>query len=481
MSLSAPPSTDPSNEALKKSEIHLTGILESTADAILAVDAEGKVIRANRRFARLWGIPPALLQSGDDQALLAFVLDQLVDPQAFLDRVRALYASAAEDMDTLLFKDGRIVERYSSPLLLDGALIGRVWSFRDVTRQKQGEAIIQDSEARMRAMLEAVLVPMGLVTSDQRIGYVNDALLKTFGWTREELLTLDDWTLRAYPDPAYRARITAWRSERLARIASGGKDLPPIEADVTCRDGKVKTCLISWNSAESIEPGAVMTSFFDITDRKLAELESAHHATRIQGTFMQTVGLISTLGEMRDAYTAGHERRVAELSHAIGVEMGLEDRQLEGLKVGGFLHDVGNMNIPGEILSKPGRLSPVEMRMVQSHTRAGYEILKNVDFPWPVAQVALQHHERMDGSGYPDGLKGEQILLDARVVAVADVVEAMASHRPYRPALGMDAALAEIENGRGTLYDAGVVDACLRLVREKGYVISGPQFHGGKL
>jgi PAS domain S-box-containing protein len=480
MTTSLPPSPDASHEALKKSEIHLTGILESTADAILAVDADGRVIRANRRFATLWSLPQSLLQSGDDQALLDFVLDQLVDPQAFLDRVRALYASTAEDMDTLQFKDGRIVERYSSPLLLDGELIGRVWSFRDVTRQKHAEALIQDSEARMRAMLEAVLVPMGLVTSDQRIGYVNDALLKSFGWSRDELLTLEGWQLRAFPDPAYREQINDWRGERLASIASGGKELPPIEADITCKDGRVKTCLISWNSAQSIEPGAVMTSFFDITDRKAAELQSAEHAARIEGTFMQTVGLISTLGEMRDAYTAGHERRVAELSHAIGTEMGLEDRQLEGIKVGGFLHDVGNMNIPGEILSKPGSLSPVEMRMVRLHTTAGYEILKNVDFPWPVAQVALQHHERMDGSGYPQGLKGEEILLDARVVAVADVVEAMASHRPYRPALGMEAALAEIEKGRGTLYDAGVVDACLRLVREKGYVISGPQFHGGK-
>ena len=186
---------------------------------------------------------------------------------------------------------------------------------------------------------------------------------------------------------------------------------------------------------------------------------------------MSTVHVVNTLSEMRDPYTAGHERKVAELAVDIGAELGLSARQQEGLHVAGFLHDIGKITVPAEILAKPGKLSWIEHRLVQEHAQAGYEVLKNVKFPWQIAEVVHQHHERIDGSGYPQGLKGEAILLKARILAVADVVEAMSSHRPYRPARGIEAALAEIERGRGTFFDTNVVDACLRLFREKGYVI----------
>jgi HD-GYP domain-containing protein (c-di-GMP phosphodiesterase class II) len=153
----------------------------------------------------------------------------------------------------------------------------------------------------------------------------------------------------------------------------------------------------------------------------------------------------------------------------MGAELGFDPGRQEGLRVAGYLHDVGKISVPAEILSKPGTLTSIELRMVRGHAQIGYDVLKDVAFPWPVAQVALQHHERLDGSGYPHGLKGEEILLEARITAVADVVEAMSSHRPYRAALGIEAALAEIERGRGTRYDANATDACLRLYREKGY------------
>jgi putative nucleotidyltransferase with HDIG domain len=184
---------------------------------------------------------------------------------------------------------------------------------------------------------------------------------------------------------------------------------------------------------------------------------------------MQTVEAITALSAMRDPYTAGHERRVAEIAVAIGAEMGLDAHRQQGLRVAGYLHDVGKINAPAEILSKPGALSAAEFALVKEHARAGYDVLKNVEFPWPVALVALQHHERIDGSGYPQGLKGDEIILEARIVAVADVVEAIASHRPYRAALGIEKSLAEIERGRGTAFDADVVDACLRLFRERGH------------
>ncbi len=170
-----------------------------------------------------------------------------------------------------------------------------------------------------------------------------------------------------------------------------------------------------------------------------------------------------------DPYTAGHERRVSQIAVAIAEELGLDEEQQEGIRVACNLHDVGKIMVPAEILSKPSRLSAIEYALVQGHAQAGYDILKDVAFPWPVALMVLQHHERMDGSGYPQGLKGESILLGARILAVADVIEAMSSHRPYRPGQNIERALKEISAYRDVKYDATVVDACLNLFLEKGY------------
>jgi response regulator RpfG family c-di-GMP phosphodiesterase len=189
----------------------------------------------------------------------------------------------------------------------------------------------------------------------------------------------------------------------------------------------------------------------------------------LRSSMNSTVEAIASMVELRDPYTAGHERRVSQLACAIGKEMELPERQIEGVRVIGYLHDIGKIAVPAEILSKPTRLTEIEFAMVKAHPQSGYDILKNLEFPWPVAQAVLQHHERLDGSGYPQGLTAEEIILEARIVMVADVVEAMASHRPYRSAIGFEAALAEIKANRGRLYDEKVVDTCLSLFTEKGF------------
>jgi HD-GYP domain-containing protein (c-di-GMP phosphodiesterase class II) len=181
------------------------------------------------------------------------------------------------------------------------------------------------------------------------------------------------------------------------------------------------------------------------------------------------ISAIAAAAELRDPYTAGHERRVADLAAAIGRELGLPEERVHGVHLAGVVHDIGTIHIPAEILVKPARLSEIELAMIRTHCQAGHDVLKNIDFPWPIARIVLQHHELLDGSGYPLGLKGEEILLEARILAVADVVEAMVSHRPYRPAAVTDAALAEIVMKRGSQLDPRAVDACLRLFREKGY------------
>jgi response regulator RpfG family c-di-GMP phosphodiesterase len=173
--------------------------------------------------------------------------------------------------------------------------------------------------------------------------------------------------------------------------------------------------------------------------------------------------------EMRDPYTAGHQRRVSKFACAIAQEMNLSGSQIHGIKMAGDIHDLGKISVPAEILSKPTRLTDAEFSLIKIHPQVGYDILKGIEFPWPIAQIVYQHHERMDGSGYPQGLSGDDILLEARILAVADTVEAMASHRPYRPALGIDKALEEISQNRGALYDHGVADACLNLFKEKEF------------
>ncbi|MFA7346349.1 MAG: HD domain-containing phosphohydrolase [Desulfurivibrionaceae bacterium] len=173
--------------------------------------------------------------------------------------------------------------------------------------------------------------------------------------------------------------------------------------------------------------------------------------------------------ETRDPYTAGHQKRVAELACAIAVEMRLPADIIEGIHLAGIVHDLGKIYVPAEILNKPGKLSPIERELIHVHPQVGFDILKGIDFPWPISQIILQHHERINGSGYPNRLRNDDILLEAKIIAVADVVEAMSSHRPYRPAPGTDLALAEIEKNKGTFYDQGVAEACLSLFRDKGF------------
>lgn len=178
---------------------------------------------------------------------------------------------------------------------------------------------------------------------------------------------------------------------------------------------------------------------------------------------------LSSALERRDPYTAGHQQRVCQLACAIAKEMMLPDNQIEGIRIASILHDIGKISVPAEILSKPGALNAEEFNLIKLHAKTGYEILKGIEFPWPVAQIVNQHQEKIDGSGYPLKLSGEEILLEARIIEVADVVEAMSSHRPYRPSLGMDKALHEIKTKKGICYDPGVVDACLKLFTEKNF------------
>jgi HD-GYP domain-containing protein (c-di-GMP phosphodiesterase class II) len=207
----------------------------------------------------------------------------------------------------------------------------------------------------------------------------------------------------------------------------------------------------------------------DITERKKAEESLKETLVSLRKSLNTTIQVMVSAVEIRDPYTSGHQLRSSDLARAIATEMGLSQDKIEAVRMAGPVHDIGKLSIPAEILSKPTKLTNIEFSLIKEHSRGGYEMLKDVESPWPLAEIVYQHHERTDGSGYPRNLKGDEILMEARILAVADVVEAMASHRPYRAALGIDAALNEIKQNRGVLYDKDAVDSCLRLFKDEGF------------
>jgi putative nucleotidyltransferase with HDIG domain/PAS domain S-box-containing protein len=223
-------------------------------------------------------------------------------------------------------------------------------------------------------------------------------------------------------------------------------------------------------------PYALDGFVMDITEYKQVDMELKEKARKHEQAMMGTIQAISRMIAMRDAYTARHEERVADLASAVAADLGLPAGQIECVRTAALIHDIGKINIPVEILNKPGQLNPFEFHFVREHARSGYDILQGIEFPWPIADIVWQHHERLDGSGYPRGLRGEDILMEARIIAVADVVEAMASDRPYRPAVGLDAAISEITDGKGGRYDGAVVAACLRVLdgRDLSFLKGGP-------
>ncbi len=332
----------------------------------------------------------------------------------------------------------------------------------DISERHEVEQALAEAQATYRALVETQPLVGIFLMDEKEVLYRNPRTLEIFGYQPGELVGQpfsvhvmdEDWpAVERAVRAVFSGEIPIGVAEFRGRRKDGSEVRISAHGTLGCRNGK--PMLI----------GVIL----DVTEQRHAEQQIKLHVAQLEAAFMHTVEVATTLSEMRDPYTAGHERRVAEIAVAIGAELGFDAQRLQGMRIAGSLHDVGKISIPSEILSKPGKLTDIEYLMVKGHPQAGYEILKSVEFPWPVAQVALQHHERMDGSGYPQGLKGEEILFEARIMSVADVVEAMSSHRPYRAGLGIDKALAEIERGRGSAYDPVVVDACLKLFRENGY------------
>ncbi len=427
---------------------------------------EGRLINVNPRFCDMLGY--------SRQEALTHGIQELTHPddiEASMDARRRLLTGTVsyyEKEARLIRKDGREVwVRIVTSLVrpTNGAAAHFTSLVQDISRQKELEKEQRETNLRFRQLAENIREVLFLADpTDGRTLYISPAY---------EVIWLQS-TSAVYANPA--AWMEAVHPEDLAGVqhaiatarVSGNMnhDFRIVRPDGAVRWINGRTFPILDDKQRPYRLAGIAE---DITERKRSEAEIQRQVAQLEKAMYSTIEVIATMSEMRDPYTHGHERRVAEVAAAIAGEMGLAPGRIEGVRIAGYLHDLGKIRVPAEILAKPTRLTPEEFNLVKLHPQASYEILKPLQFPWPVAEIARQHHERLDGSGYPQGLKDQEILLEAKILAVADTVEAMASHRPYRPGLGVEAALAEIQAGRGKLFEPPVVDACLRLFRQKGY------------
>ncbi|MGB9836273.1 MAG: HD domain-containing phosphohydrolase [Candidatus Saccharicenans sp.] len=290
--------------------------------------------------------------------------------------------------------------------------------------------------------------------------YMNKSALTNTGYTAEEIMNLTPLDLKPEFDQ------TNFRA-LLKPLLNGSKNKQVFETYHRRKDGTTYPVEAHLQLVEVAGKKSFLAIILDISERKESQ-------KNLEKTLHGIIKAAARTAEVRDPYTAGHQEKVAELAEVIAREMNLDESRIQAVRLAAMIHDVGKIAIPPEILNKPGRLTSIEMELIKTHPTVGYEILKDIEFPWPVAEIIYQHHEKMDGSGYPRGLKGEEILLEARIISVADVVEAISSHRPYRPALGLDKALEEIKNNAGRLYDERVVRHCVELIEKKGFKFKEP-------
>lgn len=325
------------------------------------------------------------------------------------------------------------------------------------TKKTEEQLIIElaESEEKYRTIFENTGTATVILEEDTIISMVNTQFEKLSGYSKEEIENKMKWTDFVIPEDLERMK-----KYHIARRKAGEK--PPTEYKFRFidRKGKIKNIFLK----VGIIPGTKksIASLMDITESKQAE-------ERLKKTMNATIDTMSRIIEAKDPYTFRHQHRVCQLAVPLARELGLPEDRIEGIRIASLIHDIGKIGLPTEILSKPSKLTDIEFSLIKGHSQIGYDILKSIDFSYPISQIVLQHHERLNGSGYPNNLKGNKIILEARILGVADVAEAMSSFRPYRPALGIDKALEEITQNKGTLYDPEVVDACFKLFKEKGF------------
>jgi len=444
-------------EALRESETRFRTLFEAIPDTVVVYDDEGTILHMNEVGAQ------QLEWSTKD--LVGRNLREIVTPEnaaSIADHIRETHKIGWSRFETTYVSRSGwqiVAEVNEHPIKFrrEKAILSVA---RDITERKKAEDALLREKKFSDAVINSSPGLLFVIGDKGNTIQWNKNVEIVTGYSAGEIAKMNIIDFVAKED-----KKTA--AEAIQEALTKGQ--ASLEINLLSKPGKKIPFYITGRSTKIENAICVVCTGLDIIERKQAEEEVKRSYDQLHETLISTVNAMTSTVEMRDPYTAGHQRRATQLACAIAGEMGLPAEQIEGIRMAGLIHDIGKIIVPAEILSKPGPLTEVQYGMVKMHPQAGYDILKGIKFPWPVAEIVFQHHERMDGSGYPHGVKGEEIMLEARILAVADVVEAMASHRPYRPSLGIDKALEEISQNRGVLYDPDVVDACARLFAEKGF------------
>ncbi|MBT3879737.1 MAG: PAS domain S-box protein [Candidatus Scalindua sp.] len=456
-------------ETLKTSEENFRAISTAANDSIIMINDDNYILFCNVASERLFGFEKEeLIGKKIYETIIPdnFRADHIKGFKSFKNTEQGSFIGKTVEL-TAIHKDGT---EFPIELSLSAVKIKKKWNaigiIRDITERKKMLQKLKNSEKRNRVWLDSSPVCTKIVDLDFNLKYMSAAGIKA--------LKIDDVTQlyeKPYPFDFFPESFRISMTKNLEKVKETGEIITgedPV-CDIEGNELWFQATLVPVNDSEGRIDYIVVVSI-DITERKKAEEKEKLGIEKLKKTTDGVVKALALTVEQRDPYTAGHQQRVSELGCAIAEEMGLSENQVAGIRTAGILHDIGKIHIPGEILSRPSKLTKDEFNIVRTHAQAGYDILEGIEFPWPIADIVHQHHEHVDGSGYPLGLSNNDILIEARILCVADVVEAMSSHRPYRPALGIDKALEEVCKSKGICYDSDVVDACLKVIKEKGFV-----------
>lgn len=449
--------------ALKESEKRYRTLLSNIPMGVFRTtsDSEGILLSANLALAKMFGYRTI---DGVKNTRVADLYFSAEDRLKFIETITDVgsisgYEAQFRRKDGTIFWGSitaRAVKDENGDIQsFDGVL-------EDITERKRIQEALSESQERYRRLLDhnpaAIVVHVA-----GTIVYCNKASLDLVAAScPEDALGKKIFD---FVHPEYRNIVL----DRVKLCQKEGKFAEPIEEKFLRLDGKSVDVEVTAIPITYHGKPATQVVFWDITKRKQDEESIQSSLDNLQRTLEGTVDALASAVETRDPYTAGHQKQVAKLACAVAEEMELPEELIEGLRVASLLHDIGKIKIPAEILSKPALLTDIEYNLIKTHPQAGLDILKTITFPWPVGKIVLQHQERLDGSGYPQGLKGDEICIEARILGVVDVVEAMCSHRPYRSSRGVEKALEEITQHKGKFYDSNVVDACLKLFKENKF------------
>lgn len=455
-------------QSLKNAEEISSKMAMTSLDAVMTMDLSGQVIYASERAAQLYGAQSVSELVGKN---VKIALDS-GDIQRFDLNIKKLLSEGFVSGSEYIIKKQNgeaIYIELSSAVMKDnrGEPVGFISSIRDITRRKKLERELVENINKYKTLFEsaydAITVHEYLPgETDGRILEANEVACRMIGLSRGQLLKKK---LSDFMPP----EATGISRKAVQQIAQNGHCIfeTVVRAEHITYQAEVSAHMIDFAGKK-----AVISVIRDISERKKTERILEDSARTVRKIMNGIIMAMEKLVEKKDVYTVGHQNRTADLAAAIASEMGLDKDRIAGIYIAAVIHDIGKIFISGSILNKKAKLTGDEYDIIKRHPQAGFDVLKNIDFPWPIAQIVLQHHERINGSGYPDGLKDGQILLESRIISIADVVEAITFERPYHEAYGIERALEEIERNKGILYDSEIVDVCLKLFREKGYVLN---------